>query len=167
MLNQIYGISQPKPSLLIGIFLFVVVIFLYYIFYFTFGYKTVTEGATGSQDVTNNAYMTNIDTQLDDLMNKIKNVQNTYENMNTVLQFGTIEKNDDPTADPEMYIDGDPPNQSIRLKLPRGLKGPVGCKGPAGNTGSPGSRGDLGKQGATGLNVMPSFIKKRPLTSIE
>lgn len=110
--------------------------------------------------------MTNIDTQLDDLINKIKTVQKTYENTN-VLKFGLIEKNIDPTADPEIYITGDPPNQFIHLKLPQGLKGPIGCIGPKGNMGTPGSRGDLGNQGTSGLNVMPSLAANRPLSSIE
>jgi len=167
MLNQIYGISQPKPSLFIGIFLFLLVIFFYYIFYFIFGYKTLTEGATTSKNLTNNTYMNNIDIQLDDLFNKTKTVQNMYENINTILQFGPIEKNDDPNAEPEIYITGEPPKQFIHLKLPSGLKGPLGCRGSTGSVGSPGAQGDLGNQGATGLNVIPSFIGKRPLASIE
>jgi hypothetical protein len=111
--------------------------------------------------------MTDVDTQLDDLMNKIKNVENTYQNLSTVLKFGLVEKNEDPTADPEIYITGDPPNQFIHLKLPQGLKGPFGCLGPEGSVGTPGSKGDLGNQGVTGLNVIPSLTINRPVTSIE
>lgn len=171
MLKQIYGFPDSKPSFLISVFLFFVILFLYYIFRYSFGDKPIIESIT-SQNITNNAYMTNIDTKLDDLINKIKIVEDKYQLNNNgvlqnVLQFGLIEQNDDPTADPEIYITGDPPNQSIRLKLPKGLKGPLGCRGPLGNLGTPGSKGDLGNQGATGLNINPSIIAKKPLASIE
>jgi hypothetical protein len=131
--------------------------------------------------------MNDIDIQLDDLLNKLKTVQNTYsiskEDSNDDsndeqtgekkgvliggLKFGLIEMNEDPTADPEMYITGDPPNQIIHLKLPKGLKGPKGCKGPKGSIGSTGESGDLGNQGSTGLNILPSLISNKPLNSIE
>lgn len=146
---------------LIGIFTILI------LFYF-FGYKSVvTESATTSQNIANNAYMTNVDTKLDDLINKIKTVKDMYENLNPVLQFGLIEKNPDPTADPEIYITGTPPNQIIHLKMPQGLTGPLGCQGDRGNTGKPGSKGDLGNQGRNGLNVVPKLISNNPLMSIE
>lgn len=144
-----------------------VVFFILGFLFYLLRRKPITESATTSQNITNNKYMTDIDTQLDDLTNKIKTVENTYQNLNTVLKFGLVEKNDDPNADPEIYITGDPPNQFINLKLPQGLKGPFGCKGPQGNAGTPGSKGDLGNQGVTGLNVVPSFTINRPVTSIE
>jgi hypothetical protein len=172
MFNQNYGFSFTKPSFLISAILFFVVLFLYYIFRYSFGNKPIIESVTTSQNITNNAYMTNIDTKLDDLINKIKIVEDKYQLNNNgvlqnVLQFGLIEQNDDPVADPEMYITGDPPNQSIHLKLPKGLKGPLGCRGPLGNIGTPGSKGDLGNRGASGLNIIPSLISNKPLASIE
>ena len=142
-------------------------IFISFIIFYILRRKPVTESATTAVNLANNIYMTNIDTQLDDLMNKIKTVQNEYENINTVLQFGLIEKNDDQTADPEIYVTGDPPSQFIHLKLPKGLKGPRGCEGPKGNSGSPGAQGNLGNQGIRGLNVVPSFFSNRPVNSIE
>jgi hypothetical protein len=146
-----------------GLLVFFILSFLFYLL----GRKPITESATTSQNLTNNKYMTDVDTQLDDLINKIKNVENNYQNLSTVLKFGLVEKNEDPTADPEIYITGDPPNQFINMKLPQGLKGPFGCRGPEGNTGIPGSKGDLGNQGVTGLNVIPSLTLNRPVTSIE
>jgi hypothetical protein len=149
-----------------AVYVLIFVFIIFFLFYF-FRYKPITESATTSQNIANNAYVTNIDTQLDDLINKIKTVQDTYQNLNTVLQFDIVEENSDPTADPEIYITGKPPKQIIHLKLPKGLKGPLGCQGPKGNVGTPGGRGDLGNQGATGLNVTPSLIGNKPLTSIE
>jgi len=154
-------IRKPHMAIYILIGFFAILFFCYF-----FRYKPVTESATTSQDLTNNIYTTNIDAQLDDLINKIKTVQDAYENIN-VLKFGLIEKNEDPTADPEIYITGDPPNQIIHLKLPQGLKGPIGCIGPTGSVGLSGAKGDLGDRGVTGLNVIPSPILYRPLTSIE
>jgi hypothetical protein len=172
MLKQFYGFSFTKPSFFISVILFFVIFFLYYIFSYSFGNNPIIESATTSQNITNNAYVTNIDTKLDDLINKLKTIENNFQvNSDNVLQnvlkFGIIEKNDDPTADPEIYITGTPPNQFINLKLPKGLKGPRGCQGPPGSIGTPGSKGDLGNQGATGLNINPSIIAKKPLSSIE
>lgn len=150
---------------LIGIF---ITLFLLYLL----KREPVKESATTSTNLmndayANNAYITNIDAKLDDLMNKVKTVQDSYQNINTILQFKPVEKIDDPTADPEIYITGEPPNQFIQLKLPQGLKGPRGCVGPYGSVGSPGAQGNLGIQGARGLNVIPSFVYNKPLTSIE
>lgn len=134
--------------------------------------KPVTESATTSTNLVNNAYannayITNIDAKLDDLTNKVKTVQDSYQNINTILQFKPVEKIDDSTADPEIYITGEPPNQFIQLKLPKGIKGPRGCVGPIGSIGSPGAQGNLGNQGASGLKVIPSVVSNKPLPSIE
>ena len=151
------------------------ILFIILFFYFSNGANRIKEGQTTSQNLSNNAYMTDIDTKLDDLLNKLKTVKNTYPVSNDgsknvltgVLKFGRIEMNEDPTADPEIYITGDPPNQIIHLKLPKGIKGPIGCEGSKGLKGSTGDAGDLGNQGSTGLNILPSLISKRPLNSIE
>ena len=146
---------------------------LFFILFFYFSYNTnrIKEGQTTSKNLSNNAYMNDIDTKLDDILNKLKTVKNKYPDSNGILmgglKFGLVEMNPDPTADPEIYITGDPPNQTIHLKLPKGIKGPRGCQGPRGPSGQTGESGDLGNQGSTGLNILPSLMSNRSFNSIE
>lgn len=172
MLKQLFGFSYTNPSFFISAILVFVIFFLYCSFSYIFGGKPIIESITTSQNITNNAYVTNIDTKLDDLINKIKIIEDNYQVdkdnvLQNVLKFGLIEQNENPAADPEIYITGTPPNQFIHLKLPKGLKGPRGCQGPPGSIGTPGSKGNLGNQGTRGLNINPSVIAKKSLASIE
>jgi len=171
------------------IYLFLLFLLFLIIAYYVRKSNIVIESQVSSRNLStnlsNNVWTTNIEAQLDDLLNKLKNVQNVYApgtvtNMTgnnmlsltppTVLfpiKFGLIEKINDNTEDPELYVNGTSPDQNIHLKLPKGLKGQMGCQGPSGPDGPMGQKGDLGVRGQTGLNIIPSLISNRPLTSIE